>query len=496
METVTLVLLLLLAVVLSGFVVRLSPCPVVAAIGADRARRAARLWRRPGCGLEPSVFFLLFLPPLLFLDGWRIPKRGFFRDFGTISALAIGLVVVTVLGMGLSSTGSSLHAAGPRLRMRPRSRHGPGRGRLPSRRISALSTADAHPRGRIRWTRFRPGLPPFAITAALTGAFSLSEAFLTFLQLALGGVAIGVTFALAVGFAQDRLTRRIGEDPGTQILISILLPFGAYLAAELCTLPASWPRSRQASRRTTSRFSAGRSPPPAFGAGPSGTRSNSRRTAHLRPARGATAVHPVQRRRHYRTPGATAPGGCALCRRDHDGTDAAAGDVGLDLAEFVLFGAARRGEARQRPDWRLLAVTSLAGTKGAVTLAGILTLPLTMPNGSPFPARELAICLVMGTILLSLWRPPLACRVWCAGSRCGRSRSKTRRMRPGKRRISRPSVQSGGRCGTWCKGRMTANCMPRPAGGRSSHISHVRTGGTWTRREGNAAGSSWKRSGS
>ena len=33
-----------------------------------------------GHALEPEVFFLLFLPPLLFLDGWRIPKQGLFRD--------------------------------------------------------------------------------------------------------------------------------------------------------------------------------------------------------------------------------------------------------------------------------------------------------------------------------------------------------------------------------------------------------------------------------
>ena len=43
----------------------------------------------------------MFLPPLLFADGWRIPKWGFFRDGRTILALALGLVVFTVLGMGL-----------------------------------------------------------------------------------------------------------------------------------------------------------------------------------------------------------------------------------------------------------------------------------------------------------------------------------------------------------------------------------------------------------
>src|SRR3546814_13736701 len=30
--------------------------------------------------LDPEIFFLLFLPPLLFLDGWRIPREELFKD--------------------------------------------------------------------------------------------------------------------------------------------------------------------------------------------------------------------------------------------------------------------------------------------------------------------------------------------------------------------------------------------------------------------------------
>src|SRR6202048_615981 len=52
-----------------------------------------------GVALKPDIFFLLFLPPLLFLDGWRIPKQGLFRDKGTILELALGLVVFTVVGI-------------------------------------------------------------------------------------------------------------------------------------------------------------------------------------------------------------------------------------------------------------------------------------------------------------------------------------------------------------------------------------------------------------
>jgi CPA1 family monovalent cation:H+ antiporter len=79
------------------------------------------------------------------------------------------------------------------------------------------------------------------------------------------------------------------------------------------------------------------------------------------------------------------------------------------------FLAARRGDADclPRPSVRYLGVSALAGVKGAVTLAGILTLPTLMPDGSPFPARDLAIVLATGTILLSLLLasiglPPLA----------------------------------------------------------------------------------------
>src|SRR3546814_1394957 len=51
--------------------------------------------------LDPEIFFLLFLPPLLILDGWRSPRKELFKDGKTILGLALGLVVFTVVGMGL-----------------------------------------------------------------------------------------------------------------------------------------------------------------------------------------------------------------------------------------------------------------------------------------------------------------------------------------------------------------------------------------------------------
>ena len=62
----------------------------------------------------------------------------------------------------------------------------------------------------------------------------------------------------------------------------------------------------------------------------------------------------------------------------------------------------RRPENRERPNWRIVGAMSFAGVRGAITLAGVLTLPLAMADGTPFPARDLAIFLAMGVIVFSL----------------------------------------------------------------------------------------------
>ena len=99
MAATGLVLASLFAVVISGFLARISrlPAPLVQiALGAALYQSGLI-----SVVLEPEVFFLLFLPPLLFLDGWRIPKDALRRDAPAVLSLALGLVVFTVLGMGI-----------------------------------------------------------------------------------------------------------------------------------------------------------------------------------------------------------------------------------------------------------------------------------------------------------------------------------------------------------------------------------------------------------
>src|SRR5580700_3469001 len=54
----------------------------------------------PHLELEPGFFFLCFLPPLLFSDGWLMPLREFTKAKRPIVLLATGLVVLTTLGVG------------------------------------------------------------------------------------------------------------------------------------------------------------------------------------------------------------------------------------------------------------------------------------------------------------------------------------------------------------------------------------------------------------
>lgn len=100
MHAIEVILIMLLAVVISGYLVRLLPfslpLPLIQiALGAIIAGGF-----QSGVTLDPAIFFLLFLPPLLFLDGWRIPKVGLMRDGVIIVELALGLVVFTVVGAG------------------------------------------------------------------------------------------------------------------------------------------------------------------------------------------------------------------------------------------------------------------------------------------------------------------------------------------------------------------------------------------------------------
>lgn len=100
METLEIVLLLLALAGVSGVIVKflpLLPLPLVQiALGVGLAFLGTGL----RITFSPEVFLLLFIPPLLFADAWRVPKRELFRLRWPVLTLAVGLVVFTIAGVG------------------------------------------------------------------------------------------------------------------------------------------------------------------------------------------------------------------------------------------------------------------------------------------------------------------------------------------------------------------------------------------------------------
>jgi CPA1 family monovalent cation:H+ antiporter len=70
--------------------------------------------------------------------------------------------------------------------------------------------------------------------------------------------------------------------------------------------------------------------------------------------------------------------------------------------QLTILNRKRLGRQVFRPRLRVMLATSVAGVRGALTMAGVMTLPLALPDGAPFPARHLAIFLASSVIVVSL----------------------------------------------------------------------------------------------
>jgi len=404
---ITISLFFLLAVVLSGIVAKLLPLPVPLPLVQIGLGAVIALSTGSAITLEPDIFFLLFLPPLLFLDGWRIPKEGLFRDYATVLEMAIGLVVFTVVGIGLF-----VHWLVPSIPLAAAFALAAILSPTDAVSVSAIASRVTIPKRLMRILEGESLLNDasglvcmqFAVAAVLTGAFSASDAVITFFRLAFGGVAIGVILTFAIGRLKDQVSRRLGEETGSQILISILIPFGAYLAAEhlecsgiLAAVAAgicmsyeerrgsvlAVTRVRRAAVWDTIQFTMngiifvllGEQLPGIV----AGAATVVYETGHRDPI--WLVLHVI-----------VISGSLAFLRLTW---------VWVSL-RFTLFRAARRGKVVPTPSWKLVVATSLAGVRGAITLAGVLTLPLVMHNGLAFPARDLIIFLAAGVIIVSL----------------------------------------------------------------------------------------------
>ena len=183
--------------------------------------------------LDPDLVLVLFLPPLLMHGAYFTDLSDFRRYLPGILSLAIGAVVFTTFVVGavahwlvpslpwaacftLGAIVSPPDAVAAKAVLE--------RVRLP-RRMVAMLEGESLLNDATGLVLFR-----FAAAAALTGAFSATQAAGTFAILVAGSVVLGG----AVGYASIRLVRIC--DPSLMVLATFLMPWTAYIVGDWLTL--------------------------------------------------------------------------------------------------------------------------------------------------------------------------------------------------------------------------------------------------------------------
>lgn len=404
MHTVEIVLLVLLLGALTGIVaryVRAVPLPLIQiALGALIA------WPQAGLHIafDPELFLLLFIPPLLFADGWRIPKREFFAMARPILLLALGLVLFTVLGLGYL-----IHWMIPSMPLT-----------VAFALAAVVSPTDAVAVSSITRNLGMPektmhvlegesllndasGLVAlkFSVAATLTGLFSWTEVARDFTWMAVGGLGVGAAIGWGFAYARGTITRRLGDVAATQmVLLLVLLPFAAYIVGEkigvsgILSAVAAGVATNFADLERSSYIS---------------ERLQTEGTWSMVEASFNGAV--------FLLLGLQLPSiiGMTLHEAGHDWWIlvgyVAAISFGLLLLRWIwltlgvhgsLLRAHHQGKMAERPSPLLNLATTMAGIRGAVTLAGALSVPMLLNDGQPFPARDMLVFLATGTILVTL----------------------------------------------------------------------------------------------
>lgn len=407
MESLGVVFAMLIAIVTSGVIVRVLPWSIPLPLIQIALGMVIAGFFQEGITLSPDVFFLLFLPPLLFLDGWRIPKDALQRDRLSIFQLAFGLVLITVFGLGFL-----IHWMIPSMPLAvafalaaivsptdPVAVAGIARRLAIPRRIMTVLEGEALFNDASGLVAFR-----MAVLVMMTGSFSLSSAITSFLWVSIAGILTGIIVTWTLSFFRKWFTAKFGEELGSEVLLSLLTPFAAYVLAE--HLNASGILSAVAAGLTMSHMEL---------SGQISALTRMRRSAiwdtiqftlngvmfvllgEQLPDIFKNAVHVVQQTGHH-NPWWLLIYATVIC---------------LSLAAlrfiwiFISIHITKLIKKTPTPlseqaKLRDILILSLGGVRGAVTLAGVLTLPLLLPSNEAFPSRDLAIFLAATVIIISL----------------------------------------------------------------------------------------------
>ncbi|MEO8740694.1 MAG: Na+/H+ antiporter [Casimicrobiaceae bacterium] len=398
MEIIEVTLGLVLAVALIAAVAKWVPVPMPLLLVAG----GVMLSYIPGLrefAIPPEVFFMLFIPPLLFSDGWLIPKRDLISALRPVLLHAFGLVFLTVLVVGYF-----IHWLIPEVPLAAGFALGAvisptdavavsaitGNLKVPTR-VTTIVNGESLINDASGLVAFK-----FAVAAVVTGVFSWSGAVLQFFVLSIGGFVLGLAIAWVIGQLRVHLKRFCVIDPTIQTVFSLLTPYAAYLAAErlgvgsiLAVVAAGLYAGVHDARHIDA---------------PTRNHAWEVWTMLLFAFNGLVFIL-LGVQLHSIIDGVSLASAGELA-----GYALALSATVIVLRLLWVFPAAmlppllskRIREKEGTRDPRLIFLTGWAGIRGSVTMAAALSIPLVTASGAPFPGRNLIILLAASVIVVTL----------------------------------------------------------------------------------------------
>jgi CPA1 family monovalent cation:H+ antiporter len=387
-----LLFLLLCAMALGWFARRAGlPYPIALVLGGGVLGFVPHL---PQLQLDPQFLLIIVLPPILYQAALLTSWRDFKANLRPIGLLAIGLVVVTTLAVG-----AALKAVVPDIPWAAAFVFGAivsppdavaatsilSRLNMPRRIVTVLEGESL--------VNDASGLViyKFAVAASLAGGFSLFEAGTQFIFISAGGIALG----FLLGWVFVRLHPHLG-DPFIEVLLSLSVPYAAYVLAEglqlsgvLAVVAAGLLRGRYSPAMVSAEM-----------------RILARSVWNI--------LVFILNSLIFILIGLQLSGVIGRLQ-GYGGWDLAAYALAISLiailvrfawvyfAEYlpVWIARARKREA-PRPLHGEAFIVSWCGMRGIVSLAAALALPEVLPEGSPFPYRDLIIFLTFIVIAVTL----------------------------------------------------------------------------------------------
>lgn len=393
------ILILLSAILLSNFLNRFMPRVTTPVIQILLGVCISFLPLKINFEMETELFFVLFVAPLIFQTSIQADNKIFWKFRGTILNMAFVLVILSIIGIGytvhllipaipLTVAFTLIAALGPTDDVAVASVA--KRVRIPNKLMAVISGESI--------INDASGIVSFqiALMAILSGSFSITQAAGNLVFVAIGGILTGICFALGL-YLLINWMRKLGVENVTfYLLIEILSPFLVYMLAE------SWHVSGILAVFTTGI-------------------SHSLGWSRLNPDRAGqyTASNNIWNILTF-----TFEGIVYLilgCQLPDILKNINSGAYPINLWEILLyivlitlifavsryiwayFTLPRKVYDGETSKAKTCMIFSLAGARGAVTMASIISVPVFLSDGSEFPQRDLIILLATGVIICSLF---------------------------------------------------------------------------------------------